>query len=120
MEWMLTLKSGSVSAFFHHFKHHIVVLCGKSQRMSKIFGGNIIKVLATLFQLSYTSLVVAVAYLQLTGSTTPLHRRVKYPWLVHFLSSMTILHDAILEIVREFGWTTVSVVFELSFSKIYS
>ena len=54
-----------------------------------------------------------VAYLQLTGSTTPLHRRVKYPWLVHFLSSTTILHDAIVEIVREFGWTAVSVVFEL-------
>ena len=49
-----------------------------------------------------------VAYLQLTGSTTPLHRRVKYPWLVHLLSSTTILHDAIVKIVREFGWTTVS------------
>jgi hypothetical protein len=38
----------------------IVILCGKSKRVSKIFGGNIIKVLATLYQLSYTSLLQSV------------------------------------------------------------
>ena len=35
----------------------IIILCRKSERISRLFGGNIIKVLATLFQLTYTKLL---------------------------------------------------------------
>ena len=38
----------------------IVFLCRKSDRIAQIFSGNIIKVLATLFQLSYASLIQSV------------------------------------------------------------
>ena len=38
----------------------IIFLCRKSQKISSLFGGNIIKVLATLFQLSYTKLLESV------------------------------------------------------------
>ncbi len=38
----------------------IVFVCRKSDRIARIFSGNIIPVLATLFQLSYTSLIQSV------------------------------------------------------------
>jgi hypothetical protein len=54
-----------------------------------------------------------ITYLQLAGSTSPAHRDShKFPWLVHFISSADTVNDAMLELIREFGWRTVSVIFQ--------
>ena len=54
-----------------------------------------------------------MTYLQLAGSTSPRHRdSSKYPWLVHFISSADTINDAMLAMIQEFSWTTVSVIFE--------
>ena len=51
-----------------------------------------------------------MTYLQFAGSTAPLHRNSsKYPWVV---SSTTIFNDAMVQMVRQFNWTKLSVVFE--------
>ena len=56
-----------------------------------------------------------VTYLQLAGSTTPVHRdSSRFPWLVHFVSSSTIFNDAILALMKAFHWTKISIIYDTS------
>ena len=57
----------------------------------------------------------SVTYLQLAGSTTPVHRNSsRFPWLVHFVSSSTIFNDAVLAIMRAFQWKKISIIYDTS------
>ncbi len=50
-----------VPTYFFLVTGFIMFLCSKSSQMAKIFGTNITKVLATLFQFSYTLLIESVS-----------------------------------------------------------
>lgn len=52
-----------------------------------------------------------LTYVQLAGSTTPVHRDTsKFPWLVHLVSSSTAFNDALLALIREFNWKRISII----------
>lgn len=56
-----------------------------------------------------------VAYLQLAGSTTPVHRSYHhFPWLVHFVSSSSVFNNAIIAMMRAINWTKISIVYDTS------
>ena len=65
----------------------IVVLCRKSKRFAKIFGGNITRVLATIFLMSYTKLiqsvvtVLSLTIIEYPSNTTSIGRVRKLVWL---------------------------------------
>lgn len=53
----------------------------------------------------------ALTYMQLAGSTTPMHRdTTKFPWLVHLVSSSTAFNDALLALISEFNWQRISII----------
>ena len=72
-----------------------------------------------MFCSSVTSALVPILshpqinYLTLAGSTSPHHRNVeKYPLLFHILTSSQIINDAVLQLMEEFNWSRIALVYD--------
>ena len=54
-----------------------------------------------------------INYLTLAGSTSPQHRNLEqYPLLFHILSSSQIFNEAVLQLMEEFKWSQIALVYD--------
>ena len=54
-----------------------------------------------------------INYLTLAGSTSPQHRNLeKYPLLFHILTSSQIFNEAVLQLMEEFKWSQIALVYD--------
>ena len=54
-----------------------------------------------------------INYLTLAGSTSPQHRNIeKYPLLFHILTSSQIFNEAVLQLMEEFKWSQIALVYD--------
>lgn len=73
--------------------------------LAGLFCSCVTNVLAPLFSLPN------ITYVQVAGSTTPVHRNSsKFPWLVHLVSSSTVFNDAVLALMKTFRWRNISMI----------
>ena len=74
-----------------------------------LFCSTVTNTVAALFSSSQ------VTYLQLAGSTTPVHRNSsQFPWLVHFVSSSITFNDAVMAMMKAFDWHKISIIYDTS------
>lgn len=98
------VTKGLVNTFAHLFTPNISL---NVVAFTGLFCSTVTNIISPIFG------APGMTYLQLAGSTSPAHRDSnKFPWLVHFISSADTINDAMLEMIREFSWETVNVVFE--------
>ena len=86
---------------------------------SKVFNPTLNVVgLAGLFCSTVTDTIASTfsknssTYLQVAGSTSPVHRNAsKFPWLVHLISSSTMFNEALLSLAVQFEWKRIGIIY---------
>ena len=102
------INRGLVNTYSHLYPEHV----SKRENVVGVVG---------LFCSTVTNVIAPLAsfpsfsYLQIAGSTSPLHRDVaKYPWLFHAISSSTVFNKVLISMMRAFKWRRVTVVHDSS------
>ena len=75
--------------------------------LSGLFCSSVTGVLAPIF--SFPN----ITYVQLSGSTNPIHHdSLKFPWLINLISSSAVLNDAVLALMNTFDWQSIGLIHE--------